>query len=99
MSQTDQRDAVIQMKRGSHTHSVARLDIGASHTISRPVQPDTDSLAETISRHRRSLAHAATVTSGRVRRDMPERQFAVNTGVLCSSDNRLYVCAVIERIR
>lgn len=85
---------------GSHTYSVARLDVGQLHSISRCFDtPDQSAqLNEVITRTRRSLAHSATALFGRVKDKMPDRRFTVNTGVLLAA-NKLYVCAVIERIK
>jgi hypothetical protein len=89
------------MLPGSHTYSVAHLDVGQSHAISRPFEVlDVDSaVSEMIAKIRNSMAHSATAVFHRVRDKLPERRFTVNTGVLLAADNRLYVCAVIERIK
>jgi hypothetical protein len=86
---------------GSHTYSVARLDVGQSHAISRPfeVSDSHDPLSDTIAKIRNSMAHSATAVFSRVKDKLPERRFTVNTGVLLAADNRLYVCAVIERVK
>lgn len=86
---------------GSHTYSVARLNVGQVHSISRPFDAVADldgQVSETIAKTRRNLAHSATAVFGRVKEKMPERRFTVNTGVLLAADNRIYVCAVIERV-
>lgn len=93
----------LKLLPGSHTHSVAHLDLGDTHTISRsfdlhattPFAP----AAETIADQRRKLSHSATAVFSRVREKLPERRFSVNTGVLIAGENRLYVCAVIERVK
>jgi hypothetical protein len=94
-------DNKSNMLPGSHTYSVARLDVGQIHSISRTFDaPDLDGhLSDTIAKTRRNLAHSATAVFGRVKDKMPERRFTVNTGVLLAADNRLYVTAVIERVK
>lgn len=89
------------MLPGSHTYSVAHLDVGQSHAISRPFEASdgVDRLSDTIAKIRNSMAHSATAVFHRVRDKLPERRFTVNTGVLIAADNRLYVCAVIERVK
>lgn len=86
---------------GSHTYSVARLNVGQAHSITRPFDvPDIEgTLSEMIGKTRRNLAHSATAVFGRVKDKMPDRSFTVNTGVLVAADNRLYVCAIIERVK
>ena len=86
---------------GSHTYSVARLDVGQVHSISKPFEfTDIDGqVSKFIADTRRNLGHSATAVFARVRDKMPERKFTVNTGVLLAADNRVYVCAVIERIK
>ena len=85
---------------GSHTHSVARLDVGEIYSISRPFEPSQGATRtpNTIARTRSLLAHSATALFGRVKEKLPERQFTVNTGVL-AADNRLYITAIIHRVK
>ncbi len=94
-------DTKSSLMPGSHTYSVARLNVGQVHSISRPFDaPDLDGqVSETIAKTRRNLAHSATAVFGRVKEKLPERRFTVNTGVLLAADNRIYVTAVIERVK
>ena len=94
-------EELVNMLPGSHTYNVARLRVGQLHSITRPFDDSglSGEASEVIARTRYSLAHQATSVSGRVREKMPDRTFTVNTGVLVAADNRLYVCAVIERIQ
>lgn len=89
------------LQPGSHTHSVAHLTLGGTHTISRHVETaDTPApLSQDIAKQRRNLAHAATAVFVRVKDKLPDRLYTVNTGVMVAGDNRLYVCAVIERVK
>ena len=91
----------LNMRSGSNAMSVARLNVGATHALSREVEPPSRGggleLAETISKVRSSMAHLATAVISRVREKLPERAYTVSTGVMTTSDNRLWVCAVIER--
>jgi hypothetical protein len=90
----------LNMKPGSHAYSVARLGVGQTHTTTfnvcnEPVHKQrTPSL---ISERRGRMAHAATSIIGRVREKLPERTYAVSTGLLTTSDNTIYVAAVITR--
>ena len=85
---------------GTHVYSVARLNVGQTHSISRPFErPGSNGqVNEVIAKTRRNLAHAATALFSKVKERLPERRFTVQTGVMLSADNRLYVCAVIERV-
>lgn len=85
---------------GSHTYTVARLQVGQAHSITRPF--DDSGLSgpanEVIAKAKSNLAHQACTVFGRVKEKMPDRSYTVNTGVMLAADNRLYVCAVIERV-
>jgi hypothetical protein len=90
----------LKLLSGGHTYSVARLDLRDTHTISRElVHPRKVELADVIASERRKLSHNATSLFSRVKEKLPERDFTVNTGVMTAGNNRLYVCAVIERIK
>ena len=86
---------------GSHTHSVAHLSFGDTHTISRSfdMSGDGEVISAGIADQRRKLAHSATAVFARVREKLPERRYSVNTGLMVAGDNRLYICAVIERVK
>lgn len=89
----------LNLLPGSHTYSVARLDIGEMHSVSRSLEErQLDELSETIAVNRRNLSHAATSVLNRIKEKLPKRRYRVNTGVMVA-DNRLFVCAVIERIK
>lgn len=90
-------DTVEGLQEGSHTDSVARLDLNGIHAMSRQVTgPVTPGV---ITQMRRSLTRAATSTLGRVTSRVPKRRFKITTGVMFSADNRAFVCAVIQRVR
>ena len=90
----------LNLLPGSQTYSVAHLNVGQTHSISRSLADEAlDEISEAITRNRRNLSHAATAVLSRVREKLPERRFTVNTGVLLAGDNRIYVCAVIERVK
>lgn len=90
----------LNLLPGSHTYTVARLRIGQLHSITRPFDDSglTGQASEVIAKARNNLAHQATSVFGRVREKMPDRSYTVNTGVMVAGDNRVYVCAVIERV-
>jgi hypothetical protein len=90
----------LNLLPGSHTYTVARLEVGQAHSITRPFGDSRldGQASDAIAKTRRKLAHVASTVFGRVREKMPDRTYTVNTGVLVAADNRLYVCAIIERV-
>lgn len=91
----------LNLLPGGHTHSVANLDFGDTHTISRILSGTSAKAFEpdAISEVRQRLAHSATAVFSRVREKLPERKYQVSTGLMFDTRNRLHVCAVIERVK
>lgn len=86
------------LRDGSLVDRLMQMEVGDEMSLQRYLHPDSkDVTPDGIVNVKRSLTSTVTRATGRVKLRDEVAEYAVETGVLVTSNNHLYIVAIITR--
>ena len=86
------------LKPGSLVDRLVSIEVGGNVTVSQPQGDAAGSFDAWVSATKRRILNTLSPAIARATDRHPERDFEIESGVMISGQNRLYVVAVVTRV-